>query len=68
MYASSNIFQTGCGPMGIIPTIAYDGNIFIEPGLGTADGFNVKHDLMSYAVRGLVRLMEIVARHTGMIK
>lgn len=68
MYGSSNIFQTGCGPMGIIPTIAYDGNIFIEPGLGTTDGFNVKHDLMAYAVRGLVRLMEIVARHSGMIK
>lgn len=69
MYASTNIFQSGLAPMGIIATIAYDGNIFIEPGLGTTDGHgNLIHERMQWAVRGLVRLMEIVATHAGMIK
>ena len=69
MYASSNIFQSGLAPMGIIPTIAYDGNIFIEPGLGTTDNNgNLIEDRMRWAVRSLVRLMEIVGVHAGTIK
>ena len=34
MYSGSNLFQDGMSQMGIIPTIAYDANIFISPGSG----------------------------------
>ncbi|HHY71335.1 MAG TPA: hypothetical protein GX519_06790, partial [Thermoanaerobacterales bacterium] len=37
MYAGSQLMQTGLSQMGVIPTVAYDGNILISPGLGTTD-------------------------------
>lgn len=68
MYAGTNLFQTGCAQMGIIPTIAYDANIFISPGLGTCDeDGNLLEDRARLAVRGLVQLMGIVARHAEVI-
>lgn len=68
MYAGSNILQTGLSQMGIIPTIAYDANIYISPGLGTTDEFGmVREKETRYAVRGLVRLIEIVCKHAGLI-
>jgi len=67
MYAGSNIFQTGCAQMGIIPTIAYDGNIFISPGLGTSDyEGNLMEKETRYAVKGLVALINIVAKFVGL--
>lgn len=66
MYAGSNIFQTGCAQMGIIPTIAYDGNFFISPGLGTSDAEgNLMEKETRYALRGLFALIGIVARFVG---
>lgn len=68
MYAGSNLMQTGLAQMGIIPTIAYDGNIYISPGLGTTDdNGQIIEERARYAVRGLVKLMEIIARHAGLI-
>ncbi|MEC9488129.1 MAG: hypothetical protein UMV23_01440 [Halanaerobium sp.] len=68
MYASSHLIQTGLKQMGIIPTIAYDGNIFISPGQGTTDlAGNLLEDRMRLAVRGLVELLMIVARHAEII-
>ncbi|KYO66165.1 hypothetical protein [Thermovenabulum gondwanense] len=66
MYAGSNIFQSGVSQMGVIPTVAYDANIFISPGLGTTDedGQLIK-DNARFAVRALVKLMEIVAKYSG---
>ncbi|HYF93865.1 MAG TPA: hypothetical protein VD969_16755 [Symbiobacteriaceae bacterium] len=67
MYAGSNIFQTGCAQMGIIPTIAYDGNIFISPGLGTSDAEgNLMEKETRYAVKGIVALINIVAKFVGL--
>ncbi|QGG47749.1 hypothetical protein [Heliorestis convoluta] len=69
MYAGSNIFQTGMAQMGVIPTVAYDGNIFISPGLGTTDEEGqLNEELSRYAIRALVRLLEIVGRHVGIIE
>ncbi|KAB2954614.1 hypothetical protein F9B85_02770 [Heliorestis acidaminivorans] len=69
MYAGSNIFQTGMAQMGVIPTVAYDGNIFISPGLGTTDeDGQLNEELARYAIRALVRLLEIVGRHVGIIE
>lgn len=66
MYAGSNLLQSGLSQMGIVPTIAYDANIFISPGQGTCDedGYLIP-DRMRLAVRGLVSLMEIIGRYSG---
>jgi hypothetical protein len=67
MYAGSNMFQDGLTQMGIIPTIAYDANIFISPGLGTSDNMGqLIPERARMVVRGLVMLMEIVCEHSGM--
>lgn len=67
MYAGSNIFQTGCAQMGIIPTIAYDGNIFISPGLGTTDANGqILEKETRWALKGLFALINIVAKFVGM--
>lgn len=67
MYAGSNIFQTGCAQMGIIPTVAYDGNIYISPGLGTCDNKGqLVEETMRYAIKGLVRLIEITCKYAGL--
>lgn len=66
MYSGSNLFQDGCSQMGIIPTIAYDANIFISPGLGTTDSNGqIIEERARMAIRGLVMLMEIVCNHAG---
>lgn len=68
MYAGSHLIQQGLSTMGIIPTIAYDGNIFISAGLGTTDGNGqVIEERMRLAVRGLVKLLEIICRHAGIM-
>ncbi|NPV70930.1 MAG: hypothetical protein HPY55_09835 [Firmicutes bacterium] len=66
MYAGSNIIQTGLSQMGIIPTIGYDANIFISPGLGTCDeNGEIVDQKMRLAVKGLVKLLEIIGRYSG---
>ena len=68
MYAGSNIFQTGLAQMGVIPTVAYDGNIYISPGLGTCDSKGqIVEAKMRYAVKALVRLIEITCKYAGLI-
>jgi hypothetical protein len=68
MYAGSNIFQTGMSQIGIFPTIAYDANILISPGLGTLDNKgNLIVERMRKAIRGLVLLIEIVCKHSGLL-
>jgi hypothetical protein len=66
MYAGTNIFQTGMVQMGIIPTIAYDANIFISLGLGTLDE---NGDLLEKETRKIVKamvgLMNITCKHAG---
>ena len=68
MYSASNLLQDGCGAMGIIPTIAYDANIFISPGLGTTDkNGNLIHERAQMVTKGLVKLIEIVCKHAGIL-
>lgn len=68
MYAGSNIFQTGMAQMGVIPTVAYDGNIYISPGLGTCDSKGQVIDANTrYAVKALVRLIEITCKYAGLV-
>ena len=68
MYSNSNIFQTGLAQMGIVPTIAYDGNIMISTGLNTLDEKgNLRKDLMYTAVKCLVELINITSRYAGIL-
>lgn len=68
MYNGSHLLQQGLAQMGIIPTIAYDGNIFINHGLATTDSQGqLIEERMRLGVRGLVKLIEIISRHAGII-
>ena len=66
MYSGTNIMQTGMAQMGIIPTIAYDGNIFISMGLGTLDeDGNLLEKETRLIVRAMVELINIVCKYAG---
>lgn len=68
MYAGTNLLQSGMSHMGFVPTIAYDANIFISPGLGTTDAEGrLLQDETRLACRALMRLIEIVGRHAGIL-
>ncbi len=66
MYSGTNLMQTVMNAMGVIPTVAYDGNIYISPGLGTCDeeGQLLEKETR-YGVSALVRLVEIVCKYAG---
>ncbi len=69
MYAGSHLFQDGMSQMGIIPTIAYDANFFISPGLGTTDEHGqLIPERARMVIRGLVMLIEIVCNHAGLFE
>ena len=69
MYAGSHLFQDGCMQMGIIPTISYDANFFISPGLGTTDSHGqIIPERAHMVVRGLVMLIEIVCENAGIFE
>ncbi len=66
MYAGSHLFQDGMTQMGIIPTISYDANFFISPGLGTTDEHGqLIPERARMVIRALVMLIEIVCNHAG---
>jgi len=55
--------------MGIIPTIAYDGNIFVSPGLGTTDNDgHLIEERARWAVKGMVKLIEITCKYVRIIE
>lgn len=68
MYAGTALIQTGLARMGVIPMISYDANLLITPGLGTIDEDGILiEDRMRLAVRALVRMVQIVCEHSGLI-
>ncbi|MGI6364716.1 MAG: hypothetical protein ACOX2G_03070 [Bacillota bacterium] len=68
MYGGSHLLQVGLSQMGVIPTIMYDGNIYISTGLGTTDDDGALiEDRTRMGVAAVVRLMEIIARYAGII-
>lgn len=68
MYSGTSLLQSGMKQMGIIPCISYDANIRMSPGLGTvdADG-NLLEEPTRYMVRALVKFVELLARHSGVM-
>ena len=68
MYSGTNIFQSGTAQMGIIPTIGYDANFFVSPGLGTTDNEgNLIKERARWALQGVVKLIEITSKYAGII-
>ncbi|MFQ5789571.1 MAG: hypothetical protein ACE5JI_03755 [Acidobacteriota bacterium] len=68
MYAGSNLLQSTVMQAGILPTIAYDGNIFFSPGLGTLDEEGrLIPDRMRKVVRAMVILLEVISKHAELI-
>ena len=68
MYAGTHIFQAGTAQMGIIPTIAYDANIFISLGLGTLDAEgNLLEKETRLIVKAMVGLMNITCKYAGVV-
>ncbi len=68
MYSGTNVFQTGMGQMGVIPTIAYDSNIMISSGLGTTDeDGNLIEERARWAIKALVKLIEITCKYAGIL-
>jgi len=66
MYANTNLFQSGMAQMGVVPTVAYDANIYISTGLGTTDenGALLEKETR-WCVKSLVKLIEIVCGYAG---
>jgi hypothetical protein len=68
MYGGTNIFQEGIGAMGMIPTIAYDGNIYVSTGLNTLDDNGALiPERMRLAIRGLIALINITCKYAGIM-
>lgn len=68
MYAGTNLIQAGLVQMGLAPTIAFDGNIWISNGLGNVDeDGRLLEEPTRLALRGLFRMIEIVGRHAGVV-
>ncbi len=64
MYAGSNLIQEGMKVMGIIPTIAYDANIMLSPGLGTLDEEgNLIHENAEIVVKATYKILEILGKY-----
>jgi len=51
---------------GVLPTIAYDGNILIPHGGGTlGDDGQLLEDRMRYGIRALVEVINIICKYAG---
>jgi hypothetical protein len=69
MYSGTHLLQSGMLQMGFVPTIAYDANIFISPGLGTTDeDGRLIEDKTRLGCRALMRLIEIVGHEAGLLE
>lgn len=65
-YAGSEMLMNCIIRMGLVPTISYDGNLYISPGMGTVDeNGNLMDKPMRYAIRTVARSLEIIAKHSG---
>jgi len=65
MYAGTALTQSLVAAMGIIPTVGYDANIMVSTDQGTTDpDGNLIEENMRYAVKGLCRVLEILASYS----
>lgn len=68
MYANTSLIQTCVAQMGILPTIAFDGDIMVSNGLGNLDeDGRLLEKPTRLALRGLFKSIEIISRHAGLL-
>lgn len=68
LVADTNPIGSAMDEMGIHPATIYSGNMFIGPGMGNlADDGELMEEPTRAAVSALVRAMEIVCRHAGLV-
>ncbi len=68
MYAGSHILQNCMSQMGLVPTIAYDGNIYISNGIGNLDENGSLIELPSrLSVKACYKAVEVISRTAGLI-
>ncbi|MCJ7623122.1 MAG: hypothetical protein MUO76_06440 [Anaerolineaceae bacterium] len=68
MYSGSNLIQNCISEMGILPTITFDGGIWVSNGLGNVDeDGRLLETPTRLALRGLFRSIEIVSRYAGLL-
>jgi hypothetical protein len=68
MYAGTQILQNCMSQMGLVPTIAYDGNIYISNGVGNVDEEGkLIENVTRLAVKACYKSIEVICRYAGMI-
>ncbi len=68
MYAGSQILQNCMSQMGLVPTIAYDGNIYISNGIGNIDEEGALIELPTrLSVKAMFKSIEVICRYAGML-
>jgi len=54
--------------MGMVPTIAYDGNIFVSNGIGNLDEEGRLMEIPTrMAIRAMFKAIEIISRYAGLL-
>ena len=68
MYSGSHVLQNCMSQMGLIPTIAYDGNIYISNGIGNIDEEGKLLELPTrLSVRAAMKSIEVISKYAGLI-
>ena len=68
MYAGTNLIQFGLSQMGLMPTITFDGNIWVSNGMGNVDEDGRLIEAPTrLALRGLFKMVEIVSKYAGLL-
>ena len=69
MYAGSHLLQNCMAQMGMIPTIAYDANIFVSNGIGNIDeDGRLIEKPTRMAVQAMYKIVEIISRYAGLLE
>ena len=68
MYSGSHVLQNCMSHMGMIPTIAYDANIFISNGIGNIDEEGGLIEAPTrLSVKAMFKAIEIISRYSGLL-
>ncbi|HEX2980598.1 MAG TPA: hypothetical protein VHO48_10085 [Anaerolineaceae bacterium] len=68
MYAGSHLLQGAMSQMGMVPTIAYDGNILVSNGIGNIDENGVLLEKETrLSVRAMFKAIEIISKYAGLL-
>ncbi len=68
MYAGSHVLQNAMSHMGMVPTIAYDGNIYVSNGVGNLDEEGkLLEQPTRMAVMAMYKAVEIISRYARLL-